>query len=189
MKHLKPFNHRLLNEGDWWDNDPSAPWNAPEDPEPEADVDYTTAQQAFELAIECPDTTILRLKGDRSLWALNTMDLTEEDDFEPYIWFFYNSDGDKERYDDLLGESYVNYSTDVYNEKKGYEGDAALEEWQRFEDDGEGIRLIKIDLPLAEHLIEQFYRLSRSPYFNKSRGEFRTGANILSKSFPEANEA
>lgn len=187
MKHLKPFDQGL-REGDWWDNDPSAPWNAPEDPEPEAEVDYTEAQQDFTFLIHCPDTALLKLKRDGSLWTLNTVDLEDEEDFKSYIYYI-DVDGDKERFEDMMEYSYVNYATDVLKEKKGYDGDDALGEWNRFEDDGEGYRLIKIDLPLAEHLIEDFYRYSKSVHFAKYRGSYRTGASILSRAFPEANEA
>ena len=189
MKHLKPFDQGL-REGDWWDNDPSAPWNAPDDPEPEAEVDYPEAQQDFAYLVDCPDTVLLKLKADGSIWALNTMDLEDEEEFEPYLYYVYNEDGDKERFEDMMEYSYVNYATDVHKEKKGYDGDDALAEWNRFED-GEGeFRLVKIDLPLAEHLIETFYKLSRSSWVKDARKpDYRLGASMLSRAFPEANEA
>ena len=187
MKHLKPFS---VNEGDWWDNDPSAPWNAPDDPEPEAEVDYTAAQQDFTFLVHCPDTALLKLKSDGSIWALNTVDLEDEEDFEPYVYYWYNEDGDKEAFEDMMEYSYVNYATDGLREKKGYEGDDALGEWMKFEEEGEGLRLVKVDLPLAEHLIDDFYRLSRSSWVKADRKpDYRLGASILSRAFPEAGEA
>ena len=187
MKHLKPFE---VNEGDWWDSDPSAPWNQPEDPEPEADVDYTSAQQGFTFLVHCPDTVLMRLKSDGSIWALNAVDIEEEEDFEPYIYYLYNEDGDKEAFDDMMEDSYVNYATDVHKEKKGYSGENSLGEWTKFEEEGEGFRLVKIDLPLAEHLIDDFYRSIKSSWVKDNRKpEYRLGASILAKAFPEAEEA
>ena len=179
MKNLKKFN---LYEGDWWDSDPSAPWNAPEDPEPVADIEYSEAQRDF-VALATPgDDAILKKKSDGSLWVLDTTDIS--DDYEDYLYYYPERDDDeRERAEGNEEEEYASIATDLFKENNFLEGKEAR-------DNKDGERLFKIDLELAEELIEDYVNYSkprgRSYYSTSMMDEYKRAASILSKAFPEA---
>lgn len=110
MKHIK------LYEGDYWDNDPNAPWNQ-EDIEPREDreIDYPQAEQKFEC-VALPRgaaVAILRAKPGvepAGLWILNI----EEVDEDYKLKLSYGEDDDQEFVLDDV--AVVNYATDIYND-------------------------------------------------------------------------
>ena len=110
MKHIK------LYEGDWWDNDPNAPWNQ-EDLEPSEyrEIDYSQAQQKFEC-VALPrgaSVAILRAKPGvepAGLWVVNIEEVGDEYKLE----LRYGEDDDPEY--ELDDVAVVNYATDLYND-------------------------------------------------------------------------
>lgn len=187
MKNLKPFR---VNEGDWWDNDPSAPWNQPEPPEPEARIDYPEAKQDFKTLAIASDSAILRKKSDGSMWVLDVTDIEDYEEFEDYIFRYPVDDDEWERYEDMKDEESANISTDLFKENKWAEGKEA---WDNRDVAGtEDVRLFKIDLELAEELIHGFVKYSKpraGARWNPSQEQMkanRLAANLLSKAFPEA---
>ena len=185
MKNLKPFR---VNEGDWWDNDPSAPWNQEDPPEPEARIDYPEAQQDFKTLVIASDSAILRKKSDGSMWVLDVTDIDNYEEFEDYIFRYPVGDDEWERFEDMKDEESANISTDLFKENKWAEGKEAWEDR-----DGE-TRLFKIDLGLAEELIHDFVKYSKpraGARWNPSQDQMkanRLAASLLSKAFPEAEE-
>mgnify|MGYP007062870944 CR=1 FL=1 len=179
MKYLKTFN---LYEGDWWDGDPNAPWNAPEDPEAVAAIEYTESQRAF-VALATPgDDALLKKKSDGSLWVLDVTDIS--DDYEDYLYYYPERDDDeRERAEGNEEEEYASIATDIFKENNFLEGKEAR-------DNKDGERLFKIDLELAEELIEDYVNYSkprgRSYYSTSMMDEYKRAASILSKAFPEA---
>ena len=110
MKHVK------LYEGDWWDNDPNAPWNQ-EDIEPSEDreIDHKESDLKFECVAlpEGGSVAILKAKPGvepAGLWVLNI----EEVDEDYKLRLSYGEDADDEfELDDV---AVVNYATDIYND-------------------------------------------------------------------------
>ena len=182
MKHLKPFE---VNEGDWWDSDPSAPWNAPEDPEPEAYLEYPEAKRDFTTLAAPSDTAILKKKSDGSLWVLDTTDIDE--DHSDYLYYYQGGeDDDRERAEGYEDEEYASIATDLFKDNGYKEGKEA---W----DDRDGDRLFKLTPELAEELIAEFVLYSkprvRASAYNPNpdtMAEYKKAASILSKAFPEA---
>jgi hypothetical protein len=194
MKNLKPYS--MLKEGDPWDNDPSAPWNQPDDPEPEAQIEYKTGDQPFSIVASVPDLTLLKKKSDGSLWVLDTMDLLDTGgDYEDYI-YYYEIDDEMEKAENMDDESYLNILVDLYKERK-YSDEATGESWENKWDDDDPIRLYKINTDLAEYLIPELMQWSktRSGELYKWRertvkahgASYRTIANVISRAFPEAD--
>ncbi len=186
MKNLKPFK---VYEGDWWDNDPSAPWNQPDPPEPEAGIEYTEAQREFKVLAIAIDLAILRKKNDNSMWVLDVTDIADYEEFQDYIYYFDTGDG-RERYEDYEEDEYGNIATDLFKDNKWAEGKEA---WDNREVVGtEDLRLFKIDLELAEELIHDFVEYSKPrnrPGWAGAQALLkanRLAAGILSKAFPEA---
>ena len=185
MKNLKPFSDHL-NEGDWWDNDPSAPWNQPDPEDPEAVVDYPKNQQLFEIAAYVPDNyAILKKKDDGSLWVLDARDLLDAGgDFDDYIFYVHYEDEIQEA-EDMEDESYLNIATDLYKEKKFVDdpGADAIDEA-----DGEE-RLFRLTEPLAAWIIEDALYWSKrrdQRYFSDKRSKsYREVANFVSRAFPD----
>jgi len=112
MKHIK------LYEGDWWDNDPNAPWNQ-EDTEPGEDrkIDYSQAQQKFECVAlpQGESVAILRAKPGvepSGLWVLNIEIEGVDEDYK--LRLDYGGDYDPEY--ELDDVAVVNYATDIYND-------------------------------------------------------------------------
>jgi hypothetical protein len=184
MKNLKTFK---LYEGDWWDNDPSAPWNQPDAPEPEAYIEYPESKRDFKALVIASDTAILKKKSDGSMWMLDITDIAEEEEFEDYLYYFETEDG-RERYEDAEEEECESIATDIFKENRWAEGKEA------WDDRNEGDRLFKIDLGLAEELIHDFASYSkprgRSGWAGAqtSMKANRLGASILAKAFPEAED-
>jgi hypothetical protein len=180
MKNLKSFK---LYEGDWWDNDPSAPWNQPEDPEPVADIEYPEAKRDFVVLGTPGDDAILKKKSDGSLWVMDVTDVAHE--YVDYMYFYPGGeDDDRERAEGNEEEEYASIATDLFKENNFLEGKEA---W----DNKDGERLFKIDLEMAETLIEDYVNYSRKRdrkyTLSTSRmDEYKMAASILSKAFPEA---
>ena len=184
MKNLKPFK---VNEGDWWDNDPSAPWNAPEDPEPEAYTEYPEAKRDFVTLATPSDTAILKKKSDGSLWCLDTTDI--EEDHSDYLYYYRGGeDDDSERAEGYEEEEYASIATDLFKGNNYKEGKEA---W----DDRDGVldRLFKLTPELAEELIADFVLYSKprsgARAWNPNASqmvEYKKGASVISKAFPEA---
>jgi hypothetical protein len=184
MKNLKPFK---VNEGDWWDNDPSAPWNQPDPPEPTARIEYTEAQMGFKILVVASDSAIMRKKSDGSMWVLDVTDISDYEEFEDYL-YYYDMYDERERYEGMEEEEYGAIATDLFKENKWTEGKEA------WEDRGGEMRLFKIDLGLAEELIHDFVKYSKPragatwrPKPEQMKAN-RLGASILSKAFPEAED-
>ncbi len=184
MKNLKTFK---VYEGDWWDNDPSAPWNQPDPPEPEAGISYTEAQQDFKTLVIASDSAILRKKGDGTMWVLEVTDIQYDEDFTDYLHYYDVGDDETERFEGMEEDEYASIATDLFKENKWKEGKEA---W----DNRDAERLFKIDLELAEELIHDFVEYSK-PRTNRAwrpnqtqMKENRLAANLLSKAFPEAEE-
>jgi hypothetical protein len=180
MKNLKTFK---LYEGDWWDNDPSAPWNQPEDPEPVADIEYSEAKRDFVVLGTPGDDAILKKKSDNSLWVMDVTDIGDE--HEDYLYYYVGGeDDDRERAEGYEEEEYASIATDLFKEFNFQEGKEA---W--VERDGE--RLFKIDQDLAESLIDEYVNYSRQrdrrhAPSTSNMEEYKKAASILSKAFPEA---
>jgi hypothetical protein len=183
MKNLKPFK---VYEGDWWDNDPRAPWNQPDPPEPEAYIEYPEAKRDFITLATPPDLAILKKKSDGSLWILDTTDI--EEDQSDYLYYISWDEDEKERSEDYEEEEYSSIAPDMFKEGGYKEGKEA---W----DNRDGDRLFKLTPELAEELIEEFVKYSRPRASTGARGwnpteaqmkANRLGASILSKAYPEA---
>ena len=181
MKNLKPFK---LYEGDPWDNDPRAPWNQPDDPDPVADIEYPEAKRDFVVLGIPGDDAILRKKSDGSLWVLDVTDIS--DDYGDYLYQDMVDDDESERAEGYEEEEYASIATDLFKGNNYKEGKEA---W----DDRDGVmRLFKIDLELAEMLIEDYVSYSKprgDRRYNPSPSdmdEYRRAASVLSKAYPEA---
>jgi hypothetical protein len=180
MKNLKTFK---LYEGDWWDSDPSAPWNQPEDPEPVADIEYSEARRDFVTLGTPGDDAILKKKSDGTLWVMRVEHI--EEDYDDYLYYYVGGeDDDRERAEGYEEEEYASIATDIFKENNFQEGKEAWDE--------ESAWLVKIDLDLAEALIQDYIDYSRAREgrrFNPSQAmmsEYKKAASILSKAFPEA---
>lgn len=181
MKHLKPFE---VNESDWWDNDPSAPWNQPDSPDPAAYLEYPEAKRDFTTLATPSDSAILRKKGDGSLWVLDTTDI--EEDYKDYLYYIPIGDDEEERAEGYEDEEYASIATDLFKDKGYQEGKEA---W----DNRDGDRLFKLTPELAEELISEFTLYSkprvRASAYNPNpatMAEYKKGASVLAKAFPEA---
>lgn len=180
MKNLKPFK---VYEGDHWDNDPSAPWNQPDDPDPVAGIEYSEAQRDFVVLGIPGDDCILKRKSDGTLWILDVTDL--EDGYEDYL-YYYILDDENERAEGYEAEEYANIATDALK------GNEYLEGREAWYDRGAMVRLFRIDPELAETLIEDYVSYSKAREgrrYNPSpsaMGEYKKVASLLSKAFPEA---
>ncbi len=180
MKNLKPFK---LSEGDWWDNDPSAPWNQ-DYQEPEARITYTEAQMLFSVLLVAGDSAIMKKKSDGSMWVLDVTDIEDYEEFEDYLYYYEIGD-DRQRAEEYVEEEYEAIATDLFKENKWKEGKEA---W----DNRDSERLFKIDLELAEKLIHFYTKYSKPRTGTAWRpnwvqmGRNRLAASLLSKAFPEA---
>lgn len=186
MKNLKSFK---LYEGDPWDNDPRAPWNQPDDPDPIARREYSESQRDFVVLAIPGDDALLKKKSDGSLWVLDTTDI--EDDYEDYLYYYPERDDDeRERAEGYEDEEYASIATTSHRHHNSIplqkpEGKGAWDER-----DGT-VRLFKIDLDLAEELIEDYVNYSRRrdrryALSTSKMDEYKKSASILSKAFPEA---
>jgi hypothetical protein len=109
MKHLQVY------EGDWWDNDPNAPWNQ-DDREPDEfrEIEIRTADQKFECVAlpEGGGLAILKAKPGvepAGLWVTNLDGLESE----YQLRLSYGEDDDYDYETDEV--AVVNYATDLYN--------------------------------------------------------------------------
>jgi hypothetical protein len=180
MKNLKPFK---LYEGDWWDNDPSAPWNQPDGPEPTAYTEYPESKRDFVVLGIPGDNAVLRKKSDGSLWVLDVTDIS--DDYGDYLYQHVVDDDESERAKGYEEEEYASIATDMFKEGGYKEGRGAWE-------DRDSERLFKIDLGLAEVLIEDYVNYSKPRASRRwtpgtsDMAEYKRAASVLSKAFPEA---
>lgn len=180
MKNLKSFK---LYEGDHWDNDPSAPWNQPDNPDPVAGTEYSEAQRDFVVLGIPGDDCILKRKSDGTFWVLNVMDL--EDEYEDFL-YYYILDDENERAEGYEEEEYATIATYLLKDNEYLEGKEAWEDM-----DGT-VRLFRIDPELAEKLIEDYVSYSKAREgrrYNPSSSdmeEYKRSASLLSKAFPEA---
>jgi len=182
MKNLKSFK---VYEGDWWDSDPSAPWNQDDrEAEPVADIEYTESQRAFVVLGTPGDDCILKRKSDGTLWVMDVTDAAHE--YYEYMYHYPGGeDDDWERAEGNEEEEYASIATDLFKENNFLEGKEA---WDNKDDE----RLFKIDLPLAEFLIDEYVSYSKAREgrrYNPSSSdmeEYKRSASLLSKAFPEA---
>jgi hypothetical protein len=181
MKNLKSFK---LYEGDWWDNDPSAPWNQDDrEAEPVADIEYSESQRAFVVLGTPGDDAILKKKSDGSLWLMDVTDVAHE--YVDYMYFYPGGeDDDRERAEGNEEEEYASIATDLFKENNFLEGKEAWE-------NRDAERLFKIDQDLAEYLIDEYVNYSRQrdrrhAPSTSNMEEYKMAASILSKAFPEA---
>lgn len=181
MKNLKPFS---LYEGDWWDGDPNAPWNRSEDPEAVARREYSEAQRDFVVLAIPGDDALLKKKSDGTLWILDATDI--QDDYGDYLYYYPERDDyERERAEGFEDDEYACIATDILKANEHLEGKGAWDER-----DGT-VRLFKIDLELAEKLIEDYVNYSRRrdrryALSTSKMDEYKKAASILSKAFPEA---
>jgi hypothetical protein len=110
MKHVK------LYEGDWWDNDPNAPWNQ-EDIEPREDreIDHKDSDLKFECVALPQGAAVAILEAKpgvepAGLWVINIEEVGDEYKLE----LRYGEDDDPEY--ELDEVAVVNYATDIYND-------------------------------------------------------------------------
>jgi hypothetical protein len=110
MKHIKVY------EGDWWDNDPNAPWNQDDiEPREDREIDYKDSDLKFEC-VSLPQggsVAILKAKPGvepSGLWVINI----EEVDEDYKLKLSYGEDDDPEY--ELDEVAVVNYATDIYND-------------------------------------------------------------------------
>ena len=188
-KALKAY--KKISEGDWWDSDPSAPWNQDDGPEPEASIEYPVAQQAFKYLTDAGDEALLKKKDDGTLWLLDVMDILDPSgEFEDYVYMIQQSEDDREVADGMEEESYINISTDLYK-RKMYNEDPELD----WDDRDFDVKLYMVTPKLAEHLIEDYLYYSKGnrkdmPTWRRSnektQRKYREMANILSRAFPES---
>ena len=166
MKNLKPFK---VNEGDWGE-------------EPEAYTEYQEAKRDFITLATPSDTAILKKKSDGSLWCLDTTDI--EEDHNHYLYYYRGG----ERAEGYEEEEYASIATGLFKGNNYKEGKEA---W----DDRDGVdRLFKLTPELAEELIEEFVTYSKpragARVWNTNpamrRSEYKKGASVISKAFPEA---
>jgi hypothetical protein len=185
MKNLKPFSAHL-NEGEWWDNDPSAPWNQPDPEDPEATIEYTKAAQLFEIPAYVPDNyAVLKKKDDGSLWVLDARDILDSGgEFDDFIFYVHYED-EIHLAEDMEDESYINIATDLYKENK-FVNDPSADAIE--EADGEE-RLFRLTEPLAAWIIEDSLYSSKKrdqKYFSDKRAQdYRKVANFVSRAFPD----
>jgi hypothetical protein len=182
MKNLKSFK---LYEGDWWDNDPSAPWNQPDAPEPTAYIEYPEAKRDFITLATPSDTAILKRKSDGSLWIMDTTDI--EEDHKDYLYYTPIGEDEEERAEGYENEEYASIATDILKDHGYHEGKEAWEDRVNLN------RLFKLTPELAEDLIEEFVLYSKpragARAYNPNpamMAEYKKGASILVKAFPEA---
>lgn len=107
--------YRDLFEGDWWDNDPNAPWNI-EDKEPEESmgIQYTPDQQAFKVLHLVDWLAILEAKGlttPKGYWVVALDDLGDKDEYKLRLDY-----GDDVEYE-ITDDSVANYATDLYRDQ------------------------------------------------------------------------
>jgi hypothetical protein len=179
MKNLKTFK---LYEGDWWDNDPSAPWNQSDNPDPVAGTEYSEARRDFVVLGTPGDDAILKRKSDGTFWVLDVTDL--EDEYEDFL-YYYILDDENERAEGYEEEEYATIATYLLKANEYLEG---REAWEN----RDGVRLFRIDPELAETLIEDYVSYSKAREgrrYNPSPSameEYKKAASLLSKAFPEA---
>lgn len=110
MKHLQVY------EGDWWDNDPNAPWNQDDrEPDVDRDIDHKDADLKFECVSLPEEAAVAILKAKpgvepAGLWVLNIEDI--DDDYKRRL--IWGEDVDDEYEIDEV--AVVNYATDIYND-------------------------------------------------------------------------
>lgn len=112
-KALKAY--RDLFEGDWWDNDPNAPWNR-EDREPEESmgIQYSPDQQAFKVLHHVDWLAVLEAKGSttpKGYWVVALDDLGDKDEYKLRLDY-----GDDVEYE-VTSDSVANYATDLYHDQ------------------------------------------------------------------------
>lgn len=105
-----------LYEGDWWDNDPSAPWNQDDrEPDESMEIEYKPEQQLFELVREAAGWLgILKGKGPevKGYWVVNLDEIPEE----YKLRLDYGDDAEVEF--EVTDDTIANYATDLYKEAK-----------------------------------------------------------------------
>ena len=179
-----------MHEGDWWDNDPRAPWNQDDPPEPESGIEYKPADQPFEISASVSDDlTLLKKKSDNSLWVMDTVDMLDTDgEFDAYIYYINYDDDQSEKAEDMEDESYLNIATDLYKNKE-YIEDPTIEDWENKYDKEPYIRLFKINEPLAAHLLEHALywkkRRDQKYYPKKPNPGYKDIVNLLARAYPE----
>lgn len=106
-KALKAY--RDLYEGDWWDNDPSAPWNQDDrEPDESMEIDYPASKQLFDVLHQAGWIGILKGKGPvKGYWVVNLEDVPEE--YQLRLEY----DEDTVEYE-VTSDSVANYATDLY---------------------------------------------------------------------------
>lgn len=112
MKHLQVY------EGDWWDNDPNAPWNQDDrEPDEYREIDQKESDLKFEC-VSLPEGShiaILKAKPGvepAGLWVVHLDNL--ENEYK--LRLSWGDDVDDEyQIDDV---AVVNYATDIYNDSK-----------------------------------------------------------------------
>lgn len=177
MKNLKTFKD--LNEGDWWDNDPSAPWNQDDrEPQESMEIEYKKHEQLFELVTEAAWMGILKGKSPvEGYWVINLEDVPQEYQLV-YDW------GDEEDREYMNTEdTIVNYATDLYKDPAEVK---TPEAWE----DGDALLAPLSNASVVDYVMDDIetalapgYRdtLSRSSYNEEAKGGMRHALHLLGK--------
>jgi hypothetical protein len=176
LKNLKTFKD--LNEGDWWDNDPNAPWNQ-DDQEPEEymEIEYKPEQQLFDLVAHAGWLGILKGKSPvEGYWVINLDEVPDE----YQLVFDWGEDAEKEY--NVTEDSIVNYATDLYKDSAQVN---TPEGWE----DGESLLAPLADQAIVDDVIDSiesslapgYQERYRAGYSAEQKSEMRRALHVLSK--------
>jgi hypothetical protein len=176
MKNLKTFKD--LNEGDWWDNDPNAPWNQ-DDQEPEEymEIEYKPEQQLFDLVAHAGWLGILKGKSPvEGYWVINLDEVPDE----YQLVFDWGEDAEKEY--NVTDDTIVNYATDLYKD------DTEPKDTESWEDGGTLLAPLA-DQTIVDDVIDSiesslapgYQERYRAGYSAEQKSEMRRALHVLSK--------
>ena len=177
MRNLKTFKD--LNEGDWWDNDPSAPWNQDDrEPEEYMEVEYKKDQQLFEYVVEAAWMGIIKGKGSiGGYWVINLEEVPEE----YQLVSDWGEDAEKEY--SITEDTVVNYATDLYKDPAEVK---TPEAWE----DGESLLAPLSNASIVDYVVDDIetalapsYRDTYvgSRYKEEDKSSMRRALHMLSK--------
>jgi len=177
MNHIKPFK---LFEGDPWDNDPNAPWNQKDEPEPEREIDWIDRKGSEKLIkytmeiFEVGDCAIVKKISNSKLYVVNTEGLEFEEDFEAYR-LKHGYDDDENDFVPLKkdSDSIIAWLSDHEHDKAGSIGSkGSVKSW----DDGE--ILTELDDKLREHIMGECDKAAKK-WPDLEKGYIDTGMYLI----------
>jgi hypothetical protein len=189
MKHIKG-----IHESDWWDSDPSAPWNQ-DNPDPETDKELTPAEKVFSTLGFDHHYAVLSKKGAKGeLWLMLLDAVDGEQEFLDFIPYYREDDGwgSSKEYESADEHSIEDFATCVYR------GDYKDHQWLKpseavCEDPNASVSnyedgpafLIKISGALSELLIDEFAKDYSKARSIDSKEGLKDMINVISKAYPE----